>query len=108
MEHFAEAAFILHQRTKKNHNWKKEGDLEGPPPFLLPQVRRLYQMIEHESPERKNCFQRHIDDCVHGTDLSELAAALIVEYQTKGSIDWDQEEYIMNCQATLPATESGT
>ena len=52
-------------------------------------------MIEHESPERKNYFQRHIDDCVHGTDLSELAAALIVEYQTKGSIDWAQEEYII-------------
>jgi hypothetical protein len=51
-------------------------------------------MIEHESPERKNYFQRQIDFAVQG-NVTEIAAALIVQYQQEGSVDWDQEAYIV-------------
>ena len=64
MEAFAESAIKLERVMKRPHDWENEEDLEGPPPFLLPQVRRLYRMIEHESPERKNYFQRQIDFAV--------------------------------------------
>jgi hypothetical protein len=55
-------------------------------------------MIEHESPERKNYFQRQIDFAVQG-NVTEIAAALIVQYQQEGSVDWDQEEYIVESHA---------
>jgi hypothetical protein len=56
-------------------------------------------MIEHESPERKNYFQRQIDFAVQG-NVTEIAAALIVQYQQEGSVDWDQEEYIVEVKPT--------
>ena len=87
MEFFAEAAYQLREIMTDRHDWENEEDLEGPPPFLLPQVRRLYRLIELELPDRKRYFQRQIDDAVDGTDINELAAALIIEYQQKGSID---------------------
>jgi hypothetical protein len=55
-------------------------------------------MIEHESPERKNYFQHQIDFAVQG-NVTEIAAALIVQYQQEGSVDWDQEEYIVESHA---------
>jgi hypothetical protein len=105
MEAFAESAIKLERVMKRPHDWENEEDLKGPPPFLLPQVRRLYRMIEHESPERKNYFQRQIDFAVQG-NVTEIAAALIVQYQQEGSVDWDQEEYIKLSESVLQPDHS--
>ena len=95
MESFAEAAHNLRERLTERHDWENEDDLERPPPFLLPQVRQLYRLIEHELPEKKHYFQRQIDDAVDGTDINKLAADLIIRYEKKGSIDWDKEDFIV-------------